>query len=120
MNLTPNQQPAEAPGRIRTHGGKPITPSPLPWKRGSDGLVYDANSEYVTDTCGTSLPNGVENQRLIVLAVNSHADLLAACRQVIQVVEQLPLDSPLIDEGHAAAKNARAAIAAVERRTPKS
>jgi hypothetical protein len=54
--------------------------SPLPWKRGSDGLIFDSRDEYVTDTCGTSLPEGEENQKFIILAVNSHSALLEACR----------------------------------------
>ena len=44
--------------------------SPTPWKRGTDGRIYDANYELVTDTCGTSLPNGEENQKRIVACVN--------------------------------------------------
>ena len=44
--------------------------SPEPWKRGTDGLIYDANNEFVTDTCGTSLPEGEENQKRIVACVN--------------------------------------------------
>jgi hypothetical protein len=45
--------------------------SPEPWKRGTDGLIYDANNDFVTDTCGTSLPEGVENQKRIVACVNA-------------------------------------------------
>ena len=45
--------------------------SPTPWTRGSDGLIFDVNGEFVTDTCGTSLPEGVENQKRIVECVNA-------------------------------------------------
>jgi hypothetical protein len=62
------------------------THSPTPWKRGTDGLIYDANNEYVTDTCGTSLPEGEANQKLIIRAVNSHDELLAACKQMIEAM----------------------------------
>ena len=58
--------------------------SPLPWKRGTDGLIFDANNEYVTDTCGTSLPEGEENQKLIVRAVNCHDALAAALKALIE------------------------------------
>ncbi len=60
-----------------------LSRSPLPWKRGTDGLIFDANNEYITDTCGTSLPGGEENQKYIVRAVNSHAELLEACRALV-------------------------------------
>ncbi|GAG15931.1 unnamed protein product [marine sediment metagenome] len=56
--------------------------SPLPWKRGTDGLIFDANNDYVTDTCGTSLPGGEANQVLIVNAVNSHESLLKVCNRL--------------------------------------
>lgn len=45
--------------------------SPEPWRRGTDGLIFDANCEFVTDTCGTSLPNGEENQKRIVECINA-------------------------------------------------
>ncbi len=48
--------------------------SPLPWKRGTDGLIFDADDEYVTDTCGTSLPAGPANQKLIIDAVNAYKE----------------------------------------------
>ena len=47
------------------------------------------------------------NARLIA----SSPDLLEACRRLLGVVEQLTLDSPLISDGHTAAKFARAALA---------
>ena len=61
--------------------------SPLPWTRGTDGVIYDAEHEYVTDTCGTSLPQGVENQVLIVNAVNNHPQLLELLRALAAVCE---------------------------------
>ena len=54
----------------RISASHPMKHSPTPWTRGTDGLIFDANGEYVTDTCGTSLPEGEENQKLIVDAVN--------------------------------------------------
>ena len=60
-----------------------LKPPPLPWKRGTDGLIFDADNEYVTDTCGTSLPEGEDNQKLIVLACNAHVELLAACKNAL-------------------------------------
>ncbi len=58
--------------------------SPTPWRRGTDGLIFAANNEYVTDTCGTSLPGGEENQKLIVRAVNSHDELVAALKDLVE------------------------------------
>ena len=49
-----------------------IGTSPVPWKRGTDGLIYDANNELVVDCCGACLPpEGEENQKLIVASVNA-------------------------------------------------
>ena len=56
--------------------------SPLPWKRGTDGLIFDANDELVTDTCGASVPEGEENQKLIVHAVNTYFALLLTTRSL--------------------------------------
>jgi hypothetical protein len=66
-----------------------LKPSPLPWKRGTDGLIFDADNEYVTDTCGTSLPAGEENQKLIVRAVNCHDQLVEACEDLIALVYEV-------------------------------
>jgi len=58
------------------------------------------------DRCGFA-KEGKANARLIAAA----PDLLEACKRLLAVVEQLTLDSPLISDGHTAAKHARAAIA---------
>ena len=52
--------------------------SPEPWVRGTDGLICDANGEYICDTCGTSLPEGEENQKRIVACVNACAGIPTA------------------------------------------
>ena len=65
--------------RLKTTDPEAMEASPTPWKRGTDGLIYDANNEFVVDTCGSSLPNGEANQKLIVEAVNARLPPLPPC-----------------------------------------
>lgn len=88
--------------------------SPTPWKRGTDGLIFDAENEYVTDTCGTSLPEGEENQKLIVRAVNSHNELVKACRKA----EGLLLETPLHEKVESAIEALQAVIAKAGGKSP--
>jgi len=46
--------------------------SPEPWKRGTDGVIFDAKDEMVVDCCRACLPlEGEENQKRIVACVNA-------------------------------------------------
>ncbi len=96
-------------------------PSPLPWKRGTDGLIFDANNELVTDTCGTSIPKGEENQRYIVRAVNCHADLLETCENatVSLSIAQLPrLDNSVATNADIIAVTIKLLQAAIQKAEP--
>lgn len=88
--------------------------SPLPWKRGTDGLIYDCNDEFVVDTCGTSLPpHGEENQKFIVHVANTHQQLLDACENALGAYEALEISGVASQlPGHASClKDLKAAIA---------
>jgi hypothetical protein len=69
-------------------------PSPLPWSINRFGGLIDA-TEYRIPVSGT-VPaptaedgaTGDANAALIVQAVNSHADLLAACRAALAFFEE--------------------------------
>ncbi len=46
--------------------------SPLPWTLGGNGLIYDADDEFVVDTYDKYVPEGIENGKLIILAANNY------------------------------------------------
>lgn len=57
--------------------------SPLPWEIGVDQLILDAKTDLVADVIGADEPIRITNAQFIVTCVNSHADLLEACENLI-------------------------------------
>lgn len=87
-------------------------PNPTPWRR-EGGNIVDANGDQIV--CNGRSGNEYEwidqgglNLDLIVLAVNSHADLLAACEAAIKIVNHVSLHTSGYQ--HADASEAYAAL----------
>ncbi len=69
--------------------------TPVPWHLGTDGNVYSGTTggrliaTVDHNANGDDVPSSKpDNADLIVRAVNSHADLLAACEAVLEYTKQ--------------------------------
>jgi hypothetical protein len=78
--------------------------SPLPWRRG-----HYAGTAGIDDANGSSVADAVDDAdaELILRAVNAHAELLAACRHVIECEEHREeIDYRFVREAYAKARGA--------------
>jgi len=97
--------------------------TPGPWRyNGRSHAVYapylGSGEEAVTEfsvancTVKATSPLVAATERVANCCLIAAApDLLEVCTKLLAIVEQLPLDSPLISDGHSAAKRARCVIA---------
>ena len=95
--------------------------TPLPWFAFEGECTGDPCIGCETGTIAVCEGNEGEaeaNAEFIVKAVNSHDDLLDACKEVVGVLGRLPSVDPLISDAHTACKRARAAIAKAEGQQP--
>lgn len=99
----------------------PTAHTPIPWSISADGQrIISADGESViADVHGAACADqeGAANARMIVRAVNSHAELLAALREIADHSVDGPRDEWAEAVGYSVVKDiARAAIARAESR----